>query len=284
LDLYKTEENMKLKIFILIISTITFIYGYQEYQKVINPENQITFLNIGQGDSSLIQSKRGARIVVDCGPDSKVIDQLESKLGFWANRIDMIIITHGDKDHFGGCKNIIDRFRVEKVMINGVFDEKNKSYQELLQYIKQKDIQILPSIENTTITLGDSIELTLLNPQTNLWGQDITNDNPESIVMLLRSQKYNILLTGDADEKTEAKIIAQYPNLDIDILKAGHHGSKTSTSEQFLDAITPRQVIISAGANNRYNHPSPDTIKRLENRGIEIKEVKNFMTGIDILL
>jgi competence protein ComEC len=275
---------MKIKIFIAIISTIIFIYGYQEYQKVVNTENQITFLNIGQGDSSLIQSKRGDRIVVDCGPDSKVIDQLESKLGFWANRIDMIIITHGDKDHFGGCKDIIDRFKVEKVMINGVFDEKNKSYQELLQYIKKKDIQILPSIKNTTITLGDNIELTLLNPQENLWGQDITNDNPESIVMLLRSQKHTVLLTGDADESTESKIIAEYPNLDVDILKAGHHGSKTSTSEQFLDSITPKQVIISAGSNNRYNHPNSETIKRLEQKNIEIKEVKNFMTGIDILL
>jgi competence protein ComEC len=275
---------MKIKIFITIISTIIFIYGYQEYQRIVDPANQITFLNIGQGDSSLIQSKRGDRIVVDCGPNSKIIDQLEAKLGFWANRIDMIVITHGDKDHFGGCRDIIDRFTVGKVMINGVFDEKNKSYQELLQYIKQKDIQLLPSIENTTITLGDSIELTLLNPQENLWGQNITNDNPESIVMLLRSQKHNVLLTGDADEYTEAKIIAQYPNLDVDILKAGHHGSKTSTSDQFLDAITPQQVIISAGVNNRYNHPSPDTIKRLENRNIEIKEVKNFMTGIDILL
>jgi competence protein ComEC len=275
---------MKIKIFILIISTIIFIYGYQEYQRIANPIDKISFLNIGQGDASLIQSKRGARIVVDCGPDSKVIDQLESKLGFWANRIDMIIITHGDKDHFGGCRDVIDRFRVEKVMINGVFDEKNKSYQELLQYIKQKDIPILPSIKSTSITLSDSIELTLLNPQENLWGKDITNDNPESIVMLLRSQKYSVLLTGDADENTESKIMVQYPHLDVDILKAGHHGSKTSTSDKFLDAITPQQVIISAGANNRYNHPSPDIIKKLENRNIEIKEVKNFMTGIDILL
>jgi competence protein ComEC len=275
---------MKIKILICIISSIILIYSYQEYRRLVNPEDQISFLNIGQGDASLIQSKRGDRIVIDCGPNSKVIDQLEAKLGYWAHRIDMIIITHGDKDHFGGCRDIIDRFTVGKVMINGVFDEKNKSYQELLQYIKQKDIPILPSIENTTITLSDSIELTLLNPQENLWGQNITNDNPESIVMLLRSQKHSVLLTGDADENTEKKIIAQYPQLDIDILKAGHHGSKSSTSEQFLDAITPRQVIISAGVNNRYNHPNPDTIKRLENRNFEIKEVKNFMTGIDILL
>jgi competence protein ComEC len=275
---------MKIKIFIIIISTIIFIYGYQEYQRIANPIDQISFLNIGQGDSSLILSKRGDRIVVDCGPNSQVIDQLESKLGFWANRIDMIIITHGDTDHFGGCRDIIDRFKVGKVMINGVFDEKNKGYQELLQYIKQKDIPILPSIKSTSITLSDSIELTVLNPQENLWGQDISNDNPESIVMLLRSQKYSVLLTGDADDNTESKIMVQYPHLDVDILKAGHHGSKTSTSEKFLDAITPQQVIISAGANNRYNHPSPDIIKKLENRSIEIKEVKNFMTGIDILL
>jgi competence protein ComEC len=275
---------MKIKIFIVIISTIIFIYGYQEYQRIANPQDQISFLNIGQGDSTLILSKRGDRIVVDCGPNSKVIDQLESKLGFWANRIDMIIITHGDTDHFGGCRDIIDRFKVGKVMINGVFDEKNKGYQELLQYIKQKDIPILPSIRSTSITLSDSIELTVLNPQENLWGQDISNDNPESIVMLLRSQKYSVLLTGDADDNTESKIMLQYPHLDVDILKAGHHGSKTSTSEKLLDAITPQQVIISAGANNRYNHPSPDIIKKLENRSIEIKEVKNFMTGIDILL
>ncbi|MEX0597978.1 MAG: MBL fold metallo-hydrolase [Candidatus Paceibacterota bacterium] len=275
---------MKIKFIIFVISLIVFIYGYREYKLLLYPLNQISFLNIGQGDASLITSKRGARIIIDCGPDSKIIDQLESKLSFWARRIDMIIITHGDKDHYGGCRDIIEKYKVGKVMINGVFDTKNQAYQGLLEFIREKEIQILPSIENTYITLGDSIELHLLNPQTNLWSQDIRDDNSESIVILLRSKNNKILLTGDADEATEAKILQKYPQLDIDILKAGHHGSKTSTSDKLLDAITPKQVIISAGANNSYNHPHPDIINKLKTRKIEIQEVKNFMTGIDILL
>jgi competence protein ComEC len=169
-------------------------------------------------------------------------------------------------------------------MINGVFDSQNQSYQGLLDFIKDKGITILPSIENTYITLGDSIELHLLNPQSNLWGQDIKNDNSESIIILLKSANNSILLTGDADYKTETKILQKYPQLDVDILKAGHHGSKTSTSDNLLDAITPKQVIISAGANNSYNHPHPDVIDKLKSRKIEIQEVKNFMTGIDISL
>jgi len=275
---------MKIKIIIFILSLTVFIYGYREYRLISQPVDKISFLNIGQGDAIFITSKRGSRIIVDCGPDSKIIDQLESKLGFWASRIDMIIITHGDKDHYGGCRDVIERYKVAKVMINGVFDSKNPDYQELLEFIQQEEIQILPAITNTYITLGGSIELHLLNPQTNLWGQDIKDDNPESIVMLLRSANNTVLLTGDADEKTELTILQKYPQLNVDILKAGHHGSKTSTSEKLLDAITPKQVIISAGANNSYKHPHPDVIDKLKKRKIQIQEVKNYMTGIDILL
>lgn len=275
---------MKIKIIIFIISLIVFIYGYREYNLISQPVNQISFLNIGQGDSSLITSKRGDRIIVDCGPNSNIIDQLESKLGFWARSIDMIIITHGDKDHYGGCRDVIGKYKVGKVMINGVFDSKNKDYQALLEFIQEQGIQILPSIINTYITLGDNIELHLLNPQSNLWGEDIKDDNSESIVMLLKSANTSILLTGDADESTELNILQQYPQLDVDVLKAGHHGSKTSTSEKLLDAITPKQVIISAGANNSYKHPHPDVINQIKIRKIEIQEVKNYMTGIDILL
>lgn len=275
---------MKIKILVFILMLTVFIYGNREYRVLSQPVNKISFLNIGQGDASLITSKRGDRIIIDCGPDSKVIDQLESKLSFWARRIDMIIITHGDKDHYGGCRDVIQKYKVGKIMINGVFDSQNQSYQGLLDFIKDKGITILPSIENTYITLGDNIELHLLNPQSNLWGQDIKNDNSESIIILLKSANNSILLTGDADYKTETKILQKYPQLDVDILKAGHHGSKTSTSDNLLDAITPKQVIISAGANNSYNHPHPDVIDKLKSRKIEIQEVKNFMTGIDISL
>ena len=278
------KRNMKIKVIVFILSLTVFIYGYREYRLIYKLVDKISFLNVGQGDSSFITSDRGARIIVDCGPDSKIIDQLESKLGFWARRIDMIIITHGDKDHYGGCRNVIERYKVSKVMINGVFDSKNKDYQELLEFIQKQGIQILPSIENTYITIGDSIELHLLNPKTNLWGQDIKDDNSESIVMLLKSANNTILLTGDADKQTELTILQKYPKLDINILKAGHHGSKTSTSEELLDATIPEQVIISAGANNSYNHPHPDVIYKLKKRKIQIQEVKNYMTGIDILL
>ena len=275
---------MKIKIIIFILSFIIFGYSIREYNLTSNLVDKISFLNIGQGDSSLIVSKRGESILIDCGPNSKVIDQIESKLGYWNKKIDLLIITHGDKDHYGGCRDIIERFEVSKVMINGVFDSKNKSYTALLEFIKTQNIQILPSLTNTYITIQDNIELQLLNPQTNLWGQEIRDDNPESVVILVRSTNNTILLTGDANEVTEGKILSQYPQLDVDILKAGHHGSKTSTSDKLLDTITPKQVIISAGANNSYNHPHPDIINKLKTRNIQIQETKNHLTGIDILL
>jgi len=275
---------MKIKIIIFILSLIIFGYSIREYNLTSNLVDKISFLNIGQGDSSLIVSKRGESILIDCGPNSKVIDQIENKLGYWNKKIDLLIITHGDKDHYGGCRDIIERFEVSKVMINGVLDSKNKSYTALLEFIKTQNIQILPSLTNTYITIQDNIELQLLNPQTNLWGQEIRDDNPESIVILVRSANNTILLTGDANEATEAKILSQYPQLDVDILKAGHHGSKTSTSDKLLDTITPKQVIISAGANNSYNHPHPDIINKLKTRNIKIQETKNHLTGIDILL
>jgi len=267
-----------------MIMLILIIYTYQESQQYLHPDNMISFLNIGQGDASLIMSDRGDRILIDCGPNETIVDRLESKLGFWSQRLDILIITHGDKDHYGGCESVIQRYKVGKIMINGVFDEKNTDYERFLQLVQSQNIQVLPAMKETYISLGNILELQILNPQTNLWGQNIRDDNPESIVIQVISPHKKILLTGDIDTATEERIVKTYPHLDIDVLKAGHHGSNTSTGDILLDHITPEQVIISAGQDNPYNHPHPEVINRLQKRNIDIIQTKDFLIGFDILL
>lgn len=253
-------------VFILSM-VITGVIAWRFY--VPSSEFQVSILDIGQGDAILLEAPTGQVILVDGGPDKSVLRRLGEELPFWERRIDLLVLTHPHEDHLAGFNSILDRYMVGGVMITGV-EAKSQAYQHFLETIKQKQIPLLVVQKSFKITFGQ-VRLEIIYPQTSMSGKRIANLNNSSIVMRAVYKEFEMLLTGDAEEIEEKALLASGVDITADVLKAGHHGSETSSSEDFIKAINPKLVVISSGLGNSYGHPSPRTLKRLERLGIPIR-------------
>ena len=224
---------------------------------IINPI--ITFIDVGQGDSSLIISSKGKSVLIDTGgvpfsnysiSENKIIPYLNS---YGINSIDTLILTHGDFDHMGEAINLVNNFKVEKVIFN--CGEYNNLEKELIKVLDKKKIKYYSCIDELNI---DKNKLYFL--QTKEYG----NENDNSNVIYTELNGYEFMFMGDASTTTEKEILNTYNLPDIDVLKVGHHGSKTSSSEEFINKIKPKYSIISVGKNNRYGHPNKEALDNLK--------------------
>lgn len=253
-------------VFILSI-VLTGVIAWRFY--VPSSEFQVSILDIGQGDAILLEAPTGQVILVDGGPDKSVLRRLGEELPFWERRIDLLVLTHPHEDHLAGFNSILDRYMVGGVMITGI-EAKSQAYQHFLETIKQKQIPLLVMEKPFKVSFGE-VRLEIIYPQTSISGKRISNLNNSSIVMRAVYKEFEMLLTGDAEEIEEKALLASGVDITADVLKAGHHGSETSSSEDFIKAINPKLVVISSGLGNSYGHPSPRTLKRLERLGIPIR-------------
>lgn len=227
----------------------------------------IEFIDVGQGDSILIKLGGNKNVLVDTGGILKYEDSFKRINDFsigddvlspylksiGISRLECLIITHGDMDHIGGSEAITNNFNVNNLFLNGNLNELEKKliiYNP--KYLKDNDV----------LKINNYI-FYILNPSYD------TNENDSSIILYFTINNINILLMGDASRIIEEKIIQKY-NLDIDILKIGHHGSKTSTSINFIKKTTPYYGIISVGENNRFNHPHKEVLDILNNNNVNI--------------
>ena len=233
---------------------------------------QVHFLDIGQGDASLIIFPNGEKMLVDCSIDARILESLGRVLSFRDHTIDYLVATHPDQDHFGGCVDVLKRYDVKHIYFNEfkkegsrylpVFFEtvKAEPHSDYIEVNKEQSI----TIASTTIHfLYPDAPLARLEPIQNIQEQKISNNT--SVVFLLQFGTQKVLFTGDAEVETENYLLKKYGNkLDSDVLKVGHHGSKSSSSQAFLNVVTPKIATISAGKNNDYGHPSLRTLKKLE--------------------
>lgn len=237
-------------------------------------ELSVSFLDVGQGDAILIQSPFGQNILIDGGPDDKVIAELSKELAWHDRTIDLMILTHPHDDHVNGLNFILDRFAVNKILYTGV-SHTAPGYIDWLEKIKAKKIPLLIVDRPQSINLGENCRLEIIYPFTSFLGKATDNLNNTSIVAKLIYQDTVILLTGDIEEEAEKEIIQKNTNISAQVMKAAHHGSNTSNTEDFLKAVKPNSVVISAGKDNQFNHPSRRVIKRLERSGVEIYRTDN---------
>jgi len=224
----------------------------------------ITFLDVGQGDSSLIVFPYNkANILIDTGGtfnstysiiDNKTIPYLKS-LGI--TKLDYIIVTHGDYDHMGEAINLVNNFKVEKVIFN--CGPHNDLEQELIKVLHKKKIPYYSCIKELNI---DDNKLYFLN------NKDYGNENDNSSVIYTKLNNHKFLFMGDAGVEVEEDLIEKYNLQNIDVLKVGHHGSKTSSSEEFIGEINPKYSVISVGKNNRYGHPNKKVLENLDDSKI----------------
>ncbi|MCE5286436.1 MAG: MBL fold metallo-hydrolase [Pelosinus sp.] len=229
----------------------------------------VEVLDIGQGDAILIRTA-GQNVLVDSGdiPMKEKLVAYLKKAGI--KTIDKVIITHPHADHLGGMAAVFDNFEVKAVYDSGQTTT-TATYKKYLATIKKKSIPFNVVSPGEQVDLGDVVSLKFLAPQKPLFsgGKDDLNNN--SIVAKLVYGNFSMLLTGDAEQEAEARILKEYGGeLKSTVLKSGHHGSNTASSEPFLQAVSPEVVVISVGENNDYHHPHPSTIKKYQNAKLKI--------------
>lgn len=225
-------------------------------------------LDIGQGDSILIQ-KGNQQVIVDGGPNSaKMVDQLGDKLPFWDRSIEMLILTHPDTDHITGLVEVLHRYDVEKVLTSGQ-ETDSDIYREWRKLINEKGVERIVAQAGQEIVMKDGIQITVLHPREIQVDEDNHDLNNNSVVLRLEYENFSFLLTGDSGVETEESLLAQDVQLRSTVLKVGHHGSNTSTSPEFVGDVDPVFAAISVASDNKFGHPMEEVIKTLEGIVVE---------------
>ena len=223
----------------------------------------VSFLDVGQGDAILIQTPDHQNILIDGGPDPQKINlELSKKLPFWDRTIDLMISTQPQADHITGLVEVLQRYKVKQVLEPGVpYD--SSVYKEWLKLVAEGQIEHNIAKAGQEIDLGREVKVEVLNPPLELF-QGISHDvDNNGVVLRLSWDKVSFLFTADIRQEAEFELIGQRANLRSTVLKVAHHGSKTSTSPQFLAAVNPEIAVITVGANNPFGHPSPEIVRRL---------------------
>jgi competence protein ComEC len=221
----------------------------------------VAFLDVGQGDAVFIESPSGRQVLYDAGPGGKVIEELSRVMTFFDRSLDLLILSHPDQDHVAGFSDVLRRYEVGNILDSGYKGEVgNAFYQDILFTAKEKKIPVHSGKSGEHIDLGNGASLDILAPE----GAYMVGDtNIASIVTILRYGSTSLLLSGDLPLEFEHVLVQKYGSvLDVDVFKAGHHGSRTSSSEEFLRAMTPGLVVVSSGKGNTYGHPHKEVIDR----------------------
>jgi competence protein ComEC len=235
------------------------------------PALKVSFLNIGQGDSILIQGPTGVKVLVDGGPDRQVLRELSRKLAPWDRDFDLLVETHPDKDHISGLGDVLERYRVATYLEPGIPDMTSVSHHVMDDVAKEPGIRHLIAHRGMRIHLGGGAYADVLFPDRDESTQKITNDG--SIVLHVVYGASSFMLTGDLPSPYEDYLVGldgAGGTLESDVLKAGHHGSKYSTDSLWLAAVHPQYVVISAGKGNTYGHPNPAVIERIQKEGAQV--------------
>lgn len=227
----------------------------------------VHFIDVGQGDSVLIQTPNGKNLLIDGGEleyGSRVVSYLQNQ---GIKQIDVLIATHPHSDHIGGLLAVLDKLPVSKAIDSGQLHT-SQLFESYLQKIDQKNIPFSIARSGQAIEVDNSISIKVLNPSEPLISGTSSDLNENSIVLLLKYGQISFLLTGDAGFYAEERVINALEH--IDILKVGHHGSAYATSNELLNKINPESAIISVGSNNNYGHPAPETLNRLTQHNVKI--------------
>lgn len=254
-----------LVVFLLLITNI-FVF-YLDWQ---NSNRVLTFamLDVGQGDALFIESPTGTQILFDGGPSKKIMNQLSRVMSPFDRNIDAIVITNPDADHISGFLDVLKIYEVGGLFESGTLND-SKIYQNLKDEIKKKNIPEILAKKGMKLDIGGGAFIDILFPDRDV-SSFTTNDG--SIVARLSYGNTSLLLTGDASTKTENIILEKNSKIDLKstILKVGHHGSRSSTSPDFIEIVSPSYALISNGRDNKYGHPHKEVLDTLELLGVNI--------------
>lgn len=249
---------------LLIVNIFLFRLDWQNFHRGLT----FAMLDVGQGDSLFIESPTGTQVMFDGGPPRRVLGPLARVLSPFDKNIDALVITNPDTDHLGGVLDIIKSYKVSYVFESGTLTD-SKIYQSLREEMKKRNIPNVLVKKGMRLNLGGGVMIDILFPDRDVsaWA---TNEG--SVVARLSYRQISIVLAGDATMKTEKIILSenQETQLKSTVLKVGHHGSRTSTSNSLAKAVMPSYALISNGKDNSYGHPHQETLNTLTQLGAQV--------------
>lgn len=230
------------------------------------PELEVSFIDVGQGDSTLVISPSGKTMLIDAGDNSygKNVVEYIKELGI--SKIDVLVGTHPDADHIGGIDMVIDNFEI------GTFympkkTHTTKTYEDVLTSAKNKGLKITAGIADKVIDFDPDVKAVILSPE----NKNYSDNNAYSIAIQLTYGKNKFLFTGDIEKENEKDMISKYGNsLRSDVIKLAHHGSSTSNDSEFLDIVSPDAAVVSCAYKNKYGHPHKEVLNYLEENDIPL--------------
>jgi len=271
----ENRRNKKIAWMVLGILVCINTVAWAVVKSVSTDHNlEVVFFDVGQGDSIFIETSDGFQVLIDGGPGLAVLEKLGEEMAFYDREIDLIILTHPEHDHMFGLLEVLKRYEIKNILWTGIIRD-TAEWKEWKRLIEEEGANILIAETGQKIVLSENIYLSILYPFESLEGQETKYTNDTSIVAELIFNNVSFLFTGDISKKIEKQLVDEYIDLESDILKIAHHGSKTSSCLEFLEVVSPELVVISVG-ENRWGHPHPETLANLEKFGIQVLTTRNY--------
>lgn len=257
------EFSKKWVVYFLLIFGIVVVAALRELP---GGAFELHFLDVGQGDAILIKTPDNAQILVDGGENGEILMQLNEVMPFFDDSLDMIVATHPDSDHIGGLIRVLERYRVDYVLMTGIYEDE-EDYFEFLKAVKANGARIVFAEAERDFAFGE-VFFDVLYPFESMVMQSPVDANNTSVVMKVVFGDLRILLTGDIEEEVEKELVLAGVDLEAEILKVGHHGSKSSSGWDFLQVVRPETAVVQVGENS-YGHPAQEVLDRLEEAGVK---------------
>jgi competence protein ComEC len=275
---------------------LTVIFVFWEREKLSDGKLHIVFCDVGQGDAIYIKTPKGNDILIDGGPDDKVLGCLSSHMPFWDRDLEMVVLSHPQADHLTGLIPVVSRYTL-RYFVTSPVGNTSLGYKKLIDLIANNGVRVKNVYTGEVIDFGDGTVFKIVWPEEK-WAKrnldlvsvgkkeflsadgsgavlGVTNLSGElndfSTMILVQMREFDALLTGDGDEKIQDVVLADNGFTKIEVLKVPHHGSKTAMTDKFLQTISSSLAVISVGKGNKYGHPAKETIEKIQTVGIEIK-------------
>ena len=265
--------------FQLLALSLAALAALARWSAVPQPRDRLdlTVLDIWQGDAILLRTPSGQTVLIDGGPDPQALSQaLGPRLPFWSRHIDLVVVTHPDRDHVRGLARGLGRYTIGAVLESGIQSD-SAAYEAWQRALRERGTPLVIARAGQRIVLGEELTLEVLHPPARpLTGTDADDDN-NSVVLRVTYGRVSFLLTGDLRALGEGYLVSREAPLATTVLKVAHHGSDTSNSAAFLDAAQPRLAVVSVDADNRFGHPRPSALERI---GAYVPEQGFFLTSL----
>jgi competence protein ComEC len=264
--------NKKFILAVLLFLSVLVFWAVWEKE---SQKAEVIFLNVGQGDAMLVKLPGDIQILIDAGPADKIVSKLSEYLPFYDKDIELVLLTHPQSDHLRGFLEVFKNYNVKNLIFTGINYE-SQTYKNFIALASQENSKIYLAKMGDIISYGKSPVLKIIWPQAIIFGHNFKNVHEANIVSQLNLGGKKFLLMGDADIALEERLLKANALEDIDVLKIGHHGSKTSTSQTFIKKVKPEEAVISVGRNS-YGHPTAIILDRLSQ--ISAKIFRTDQTG-----